>query len=96
MSQELNRYPTKSKDTAHRIMGGEAIAVNFHSSYFYSLNEVGTFIWERCDGRHSVADIAAALAEEYEVDPAEAARDCQQFIGELVAEGLLEWGSPSR
>ncbi len=87
----MERYPIKSQDTAHRVLEGEAIAVNFKSSFFYAFNEVATFIWERCDGRHRVADIAAALTEEYDVDLAEAARDCQQFIGELETEGLLTW-----
>jgi pyrroloquinoline quinone biosynthesis protein D len=87
----MDRYPVRSQDTAHRTLAGEAIAVNFKSSFFYALNEVATFIWERCDGQHRVADIAAALAAEYEVDPAEAARDCQQFLREMVAEGLLTW-----
>jgi hypothetical protein len=91
--QDLDRYPAKSKDTAHRIMAGEAIAVNFQSSFFYSLNQVGTFIWERCDGRHTVSQIAAALAEEYDVDRDQAARDCQEFIAGLVAEGMLTWSS---
>jgi hypothetical protein len=74
-------------------MAGEAIAVNFHSSFFYSFNQVGTFIWERCDGRHTVAQIAAALAEDYEVDRDQAIRDCQEFISGLVAEGMLTWVS---
>ena len=86
-------YPLKSKDTAHRTLGEEAVVVNLQSSFFYHLNPVGTFIWEHCDGEHSVAQIAAALTAEYQVSPEEAAQDCQQFIGELVTEGLLQWGS---
>jgi hypothetical protein len=53
---------------------------------------VGTFIWERCDGRHSVAQIAEELTEEYEVEPEVAIRDCEQFLQELVQEGILVWG----
>lgn len=64
--------------------------MNFQSSYFYSLNPVGTFIWERCDGNNTVVQIAEALASEYEVTLEEAARDCQEFIESLVEQGLLE------
>lgn len=46
---------------------------------------------DRCDGQHTLAQIAAAVAEEYEVPPEEAAADCREYIDGLVAEGLLEW-----
>ena len=85
------KYPVKSQPTASRILGGEALAVNFRSSFFYNLNPVGTFIWERCDGQHTLAQIAAAMAEEYDVLPEEAERDCQEFIDSLVEQGLLQW-----
>jgi hypothetical protein len=87
----MKAYPIKTKDSAHRVLSDEAIVVNFKNSFFYSLNPVGTFIWERCDGRHSLDQIAEALAEEYEVAPAEAARDCREYIDSLVEQGLLQW-----
>ena len=70
-------------------MADEAIIVNFHDSFFYSLNPVGTFIWERCDGRHSLAQIARALAAEYEVTLESASQDCRKFVEELAEQGLL-------
>ncbi len=91
----MTKYPVRTKDIAHRVLGDEAIIVNFKDSLFYNLNPVGAFIWERCDGEHTLAQIAGELAEEYDVTPEEAARDCLQFIEELVQQGLLVW-SPDR
>jgi hypothetical protein len=91
----MQAYPIKTKDTAHRVLSDEAIVVNFKNSFFYSLNPVGTFIWERCDGRHSLAQIAQELAAEYDVTPEEAARDCREFIDSLVEQGLLHLGDGS-
>lgn len=87
----MEKFPVKSQDTAHRKLADEAIVVNFHSSHFYNFNLVGAHIWERCDGQHTVAQIAGELAEEYEVSLEEATRDCREFIDGLVAEGLLAW-----
>jgi hypothetical protein len=84
----------KNKNTAYRILDGEALVVNFSNSSFYVLNPVGTFIWDRCDGQQTMAKIAAALAEKYEVTPEEAITDCRQFIEELLEEGLLCSGLP--
>jgi hypothetical protein len=87
----MDRYPHKSKDLAFRVLGDEAMVANFPNSCLYNLNPVGTFIWERVDGKSSLGQIAAHLANEYNIDFAVACRDCQQFIDELVEEGLLQW-----
>jgi hypothetical protein len=87
----MDRYPKKSSDTAFRVLGDEAIIVNFEDSFFYNLNKVGTFIWNRCDGQHSVDEIAQALTEEYEVSPETASHDCREFLDELAEQGLLRW-----
>jgi len=73
------------------VLSDEAIVVNFQNSFFYNLNPVGTFIWGRCDGQHTLRQIAADLSEEYDVSREEAARDCQEFIDSLVEQGLLQW-----
>jgi len=87
----MKKCPIKTKDTAHRVLSDEAIVVNFQNSFFYNLNPVGTFIWGRCDGQHTLSQIAADLSKEYDVSPEEAARDCQEFIDSLVEQGLLQW-----
>ncbi len=87
----MDRYPEKSNDASFRVLGDEAVIVNFKDSFFYNLNRVGTFIWNRCDGRHSVDEIARALTEEFEVSPETASHDCREFLEELAQQGLLRW-----
>jgi hypothetical protein len=87
----MERFPVKNPDTAHRVLADEALVVNFKSSFFYNFNPVGALIWERCDGQHTVAQIAGELVQDYDVTLEEATRDCQEYIDGLVAEGLLEW-----
>lgn len=87
----MKKSPTKTKDTAHRVLSDEALVVNFRNSFFYNLNPVGTVIWERCDGQHSLDQIVAELVQEFAVGPEEAAKDCREFIDSLVEQGLLQW-----
>ena len=92
----MERFSVKNQNTAHRMLADEVLVVNFHSSFFYNFNPVGAQIWERCDGRHTVAQIAGELAEEYDVTLEAATRDCRQFTEELVEQGLLQWrGEPA-
>jgi len=87
----MRKVPVKTKDTAHRVLADEALVVNFQSSFFYNLNPVGTFIWERCDGSRDLGQISQAVVAEFEVNQEEAARDCREFVESLVEQGLLEW-----
>jgi hypothetical protein len=96
MSELTERYPQKNPKVVSRVVGAEAVVVHFDNSQFYSLDLVGTFIWERCDGQHSIAEIAQQIVNEYEVSPEQAAKDCLEFIEDLHKQGLLEISEPPR
>ena len=55
----------------------------------YSLNETGSFIWDRCDGVTEVGAIVQALLEAFAVEPSQAWRDAAALIADLRVEGLL-------
>jgi pyrroloquinoline quinone biosynthesis protein D len=50
------------------------------------LNATGASILELCDGRRSVADIAAALGERYDCD---VTADVLEYLDGLVGQGLV-------
>jgi pyrroloquinoline quinone biosynthesis protein D len=53
------------------------------------LNEVASRIWQLCDGRRTVQDIAAVIVEEFDVDAATARTDTAEFVREMLQDGLL-------
>jgi hypothetical protein len=55
----------------------------------FTMNEVGAFIWENLDGQATVADLQAAVVEQYEVDPEAAAADLLEFVRELESAGAV-------
>jgi len=55
----------------------------------YSLNSVGSFIWEQLDGRRSLEEIARMVAESFEVEPETAANDVDLFVHALLGENLV-------
>jgi hypothetical protein len=55
----------------------------------FTMNEVGAFIWENLDGQATVADLQAAVVEQYEVDPEAAATDLLEFVRELGSAGAV-------
>ncbi len=67
----------------------EAVVLNMKNSHYYSLNEVGKFIWEKIDGNATLSDILDQIMETYEVDTESARQDLSDIIDELLKEGLL-------
>lgn len=53
------------------------------------LNEVGALVWQALGRGTAVADIAAQIAQEYDVSPAQAAADVETFLQALAARKLL-------
>ena len=56
----------------------------------YTLNAVGALLWERLAEAQTPENLAAAVATEFEVTPAEASADAETFIAELAALHLIE------
>ena len=78
-----------------RAIAGETIIVPVSGNVgdldsVFTLDEVGTAIWGRLDGRAGAEEIAAAVAAEYDVEPGRARLDVEEFLGELAGLGIVE------
>jgi hypothetical protein len=85
-----------SQDVVSRRLGDGTVLVHLPSNRIFELNDTGARIWELIsEGRD---DVAAALSEEFSVDPAAATEAVDRLVAELRAEGLLtpRAGAPSR
>jgi Coenzyme PQQ synthesis protein D (PqqD) len=56
---------------------------------FYLLDELGSRIWELCDGDRSLDDLIETIAVESDQSPAAVAGDVREWVSELRAEQLL-------
>jgi hypothetical protein len=54
------------------------VLLNVSDGQYYALNEIGSLIWQLCDGCRPIAAIVARLCEEYDA-PAE------QITGDVLA-----------
>ena len=79
----------KNPILAWREIDGEIVIVSPNDSVLHELNETGTFVWKQLDGRRQAADIAASLAEEYDVTVEDALGDIETLLGELASRQLL-------
>ena len=92
--QPSSRRFAKHGDYVVRCIGGETILVPVSAGVadldaIYVLNGAAAVVWSRLDGRASVADLVAAVTQEYEVTDEEAAADVQSFLQSLSDDGLV-------
>lgn len=55
-----------------------------------ALNEMGTFIWKRCDGKTTVDEITDAILRKFDVKKAKVEKDTIKLIQLLVEENALK------
>ncbi len=90
-----NEKIVRSQSVVARVIAGETLIVPIRGNVgdlasIYSFNGTGTLIWKLLESPKSEAQLAASVAEGYEVDPAQAARDVATFVSEMKAVGLVD------
>jgi hypothetical protein len=55
----------------------------------YTLNETGQAIWQKLDGRRTLKNVAACLADEFTSSLSELEADVMGFATELAQRGIL-------
>ncbi len=58
------------------------------------LDEVGSFVWQRCDGEHSVNQLVKYLCEEYKLNPREVQVSLIEYMRILGRRGMIAIAVP--
>ncbi|MCD6352720.1 MAG: PqqD family protein [Proteobacteria bacterium] len=86
----LESFFTKSEKIAWRVVEEDSVLLNLDTGYYYTLNEVGRFLWESLDGKKELSAIHKEILDHYDVDPETAKSDILELIDNLLKEGLVE------
>jgi len=81
--------PRPSANVQGTTLDGETVLLDFTSGRYYTLNRVGSAVWERCTGNESLQDIHAGLCARYDAAPERIADDLLALVTQLGHEGLL-------
>ena len=84
----ISAIPSHSPRVVFRRIDDECLLIPITDNIadmdsLYRLNETGAFIWELIDGKRDIKDITARMAEEFEVDLAEAEKDIMMFLEQV-------------
>jgi hypothetical protein len=68
---------------------GRVVLVRPGDAGFQLLDELGTRIWELCDGQRTLDDVIGQIAADSDQTPSAVAGDVREWISELRTEQLL-------
>ncbi|MBI5516567.1 MAG: PqqD family protein [Deltaproteobacteria bacterium] len=80
----LHRAP----GAAWRFIDAQVAIISADVNRIRLLNQVGSFVWERCEGA-TVPALVDAVCAAYTVDRLEAERDVGAFVEDLLRRGLV-------
>jgi hypothetical protein len=77
-----------SPDVAWRRIDGLVAIISLDANRVRLLNRVGSFLWERCDGR-THGELVDDTCAQFTVDAEVARRDIADFVDDLRGRGLI-------
>lgn len=92
---QLQRRPRQTEQVVASELDGEAVLLNLTTEEYYSLNDVGTRMWELTDGQHTIGDIVETILSEYDAERDAVTADVLALFDELAEEGLITWDTTS-
>ena len=76
-------------DVVFEVLEGEAVVLNLETGIYFTLNPVGTRIWQLIEEHGDLAKVRDAMISEYEVGEEALDRDIEALMRELVEKGLV-------
>ncbi|HWF72533.1 MAG TPA: PqqD family protein [Solirubrobacteraceae bacterium] len=86
----LSVLKLRPKAVEWRLVEGEIVAVDLRSSVYFAVNRTGATIWPDLASGATREALVERLAQACEIDPAQAAREVDDFLASLAELDLLE------
>jgi hypothetical protein len=73
-----------------RAFGDEIVLLEFGKGEYFGLDPIGATIWRRIEAGDSLGGIADFVSAHYDVGRAQAIRDIEVLVGELMTHDLVQ------
>ena len=80
---------SRSPEVQWTVLDGEAVLLNLENGVYYTLNRVGTKIWEHFTGDQPLEGVLSAICEGFDVTEDMARDDLTALVARLRQEGLI-------
>ena len=83
------RFRVNTPTVTHETIDGEAVIINLDSGNYYSLVDVGSFIWGLIEQGASASDAQNLVSQTYQGNAVEIDRGVQDLFAQLQQESLI-------
>ena len=90
---DASARPVPCEQVISQAASGALVVFHLESGEYYSLDDVGSRIWELCDGSRSLSEITDVLCAEFDAPWVSVHADVIELACNLEKEGLLDAGS---
>ena len=95
VSVEADARFIRNREVVSRQIEGELVIVPIRRGVgdlnsLYTLNSVGSILWEFMTEGHTVPEMVNRICDEFEVTSMQAQADIQEFLGSMLEEKLIQ------
>src|SRR5688500_17045479 len=83
------RFRINTPTVTHETIDGEAVIINLDSGNYYSLVDVGAFIWALVENGASANEVQNQVSQTYHGAPSDIDRGVQELLAQLQQENLI-------
>jgi len=80
---------SRAGDAIWRRIDDDIVVIKGDGQSTHVLNKTAALIWEKCDGKCGIDEIAAHLCERFNVSLEEAREDVKEIIEKLTQVGII-------
>jgi hypothetical protein len=82
-------FTANKEDVAAKVIDGELIMIRLSDGTYYSMENVGTQVWELIQAQHELPAVAETIASWYGTPAGQVEGDLAALVLELLAERLI-------
>jgi hypothetical protein len=83
------RFRVNTPTVTHETIDGEAVIINLDSGNYYSLVDVGSFIWGLVERGASANEVQNVVVQTYHGDTTDIDRGVRELLAQLQQENLI-------
>ncbi len=87
---ETSRAYTPRPTVTSATLEDEVVLLDMQSGIYFGLDSVGAHIWQLVERGTTAEEIARAITARYDVDPAQARSDVEEFLRALQRQRLID------
>ncbi len=85
----MSAYTPNEKQVISKVIDDEAVIIKLEQGVYYSLNEVGTVIWQQIMEKNTKTGIIDYIVSNYSIDKEIAAQDIETLLKTMQSEQLI-------